>query len=358
MLNTVDVANVLPVNMPAEKKKGCVLICGEEPTRSAPTLTWSRALERAGMSCRFVSETEFVDTRCWLKLLHGARAVVFQWYVELPPFLTRQLAWAPLMRVPVIRKWSGTDAYNCLLDAGIRASAAELDRIVSANLAASENLVAELSSMGLSAQAHPNVLSSPESYQPRDKTFRPRAVLIYLPATRKEFYGYPLVQATVEKFRALEFIVVGDDSHSLANWPNVKSLGWVEDMEAIWPNVGLLLRFTEHDGMPRMVLEALARRKYVLHNHPVPGCWLAQTEGEVISALARFSDINSPNFEGDQIAAGMIGPENDVVLGEAIGRARVTWSILGHAVGVLAKYKLAHRNVRARGARSSKPNRP
>jgi hypothetical protein len=258
------------------------------------------------------------------------------------------------MFVPVIRTWAGTDAYNCLPDSGIRASALELDKIVSANLAASENLVAELSSVGLSAEVLPAVLSSPESYQPRDKTFRPRAVLVYLPATRKEFYGYPIVQAMVQRFTALDFFIVGDESHSLANWPNVKSLGWVEDMEAVWPKVGLLLRFTEHDGAPRMVFEALARCKYVLHNHPAPGCWLARTEDEVISALARFSGMSSPNFEGSRIV-GLIGPQSDVALAQTIGRVRVRWATFGRAIGMLAKW--AHPNRRRRSEGSSKLTR-
>lgn len=329
----------------AKKSNKYVLIVGEEPTRSAPTLTWSKALSREGVPCQFVSEADFLETRRWIKLLWGAQAVLFQWYVKVPPFFIHQLAWAPVFGVPVIRKWSGTDSYNCVQNAEIRLSAAKLGRIVSANFT-ERNLVDELASIGIAAQSFAPVLSLPESHQPLNKTFQPRAVLVYLPGDRKEFYGFSIVEAMIAEFPELDFIIVGDDTHSLSKWPNVKSKGWIEDMEPIWPEVGLLLRFTEHDGMPRMVLEALARCKYVVHNHPVPGCWLVNNEQQVSTALAKFSDVAAPNYEGEAAFSEILGIGNEPALADAIHRQRVTLSIFAGSLAVLATHRWS--NIKSR----------
>lgn len=325
-----------------KNKRQDVLIVGEEPTRSAPTLTWSQALVRTGVPCHFVSEADFLDTPRWLKLLWNARAVIFQWYVTVPGFFIRQLAWAPVMRVPVIRKWSGTDSYNCTRDVATRISALALDRIASANWTTDANLASELAGVGITVDVLAPVLSLSESYQPQKKEFRPKSILVYLPADRKDFYGFSIVEAMIRKFPGLQFIVLADDTHSLSEWPNVRSYGWVDDMEMIWSQVGGLLRLTEHDGTPRMVLEALARRKYVFHNHSIPGCCFVESEQDVSTALSRFSDITTPNFEGEKIVSKFLGTENDVALAYAVLRQRVAWSDFASASKTLAEGKWVH----------------
>ena len=52
-----------------------------------------------------------------------------------------------------------------------------------------------------------------------------------------------------------------------------------------------MLRLTEHDGMPRMVLDCLLRGKYVIFAWPCPGCWLARNEEEVQQRIDEFRRV-------------------------------------------------------------------
>src|SRR5205823_1878828 len=134
----------------------------------------------------------------------------------------------------------------------------------------------------------------------------PKSLLVYLPSSRLEHYGEPLVRRAVEANPDVEFVVVADDTHALAGYPNVRSLGWVEDMGPILGQVGGLLRLTEHDGLPRMALECLQRGKYVIYSWPCPGCWLARTPAEVQQRIEEFRQAQDINREGVAAAERML----------------------------------------------------
>jgi hypothetical protein len=57
-------------------------------------------------------------------------------------------------------------------------------------------------------------------------------------------------------------------------------------MEKVYKDASVLLRIVPHDGLPRMVLEALSRGRPVVYNHPFPNCTLARNVEESIVAIA------------------------------------------------------------------------
>ncbi len=69
-------------------------------------------------------------------------------------------------------------------------------------------------------------------------------------------------------------------------------------MEAVYKKVSALFRFVQHDSVSAMVIEALARGKYVLYSHRFPHT--VQVRG-MDDACARLNDVcnaSCPNADG------------------------------------------------------------
>nr|WP_143548192.1 glycosyltransferase family 4 protein [Rhodopirellula sp. SM50] len=213
-------------------------------------------------------------------------------------FMIRQLALARLLGTRVVRWWVGTDVMKCLDNPLDQRQTNLLNRFLSVNVAVSPHLVDELLSIGIKSQyiASVTTLEPPANLSQR-KTL-PKSVLVYLPTNRKEFYGGPIVRSAISNNPDVQFLIVADESHSLAKYSNVKSLGWVGNMSDVWDEVGILLRVTQHDGMPRMVLDALQRGKHVIFSWSFPGCVFADSEETVNAAIHELKTGMSVNNEG------------------------------------------------------------
>lgn len=278
-----------------------LLVGNEPPVRSAPLVTLARELRAIGVEAVFSQGVEENAMRAWLGLAwhHDALAIVH--YGRVGMLLQRQVHLADLLGCMAVRWWVGTDVLLCLQSPEVAASARALDAAVGLNIAVAPHLVQELASIGIRATYVPSVcdLSALERAPPEGL---PRGILVYLPTARKDFYGFAAVRRAVEDNPDLPFIIVSDDSHSLARYSNVTSLGWVSDMDPVWAQVGALLRITQHDGMPRMALEALARGRYVIYSRPMVGCWLAETTEQIQAQLDRFKAARQPNTVGREAA--------------------------------------------------------
>src|SRR5665647_953825 len=90
-----------------------VVIVGEKPIKSAPTLTLSKALGRLGVQVRF-ADANAMQRAPWIRLLRSARAVLLVSYNEVGGYVLSQLAIAAALGVPVVRWWVGTDVLNVL----------------------------------------------------------------------------------------------------------------------------------------------------------------------------------------------------------------------------------------------------
>ncbi|MDB4910450.1 MAG: hypothetical protein JWO39_1273, partial [Gemmatimonadetes bacterium] len=178
----------------APPSRDYVIIVGEEPKASAPTLTLSRALARLGVGVRFVP-ADRLGRREWVRLVRFAKAILFLTYNEVDVYLISQLATAVAMDVPIVRWWVGTDVLNAITRKEVQTGALRIDRIVSANVAVAPHLVDELASIGIHARFVPSVLDpnivplSMESWSERT-----RPVLLYLPDSRKDFYGLGVIE--------------------------------------------------------------------------------------------------------------------------------------------------------------------
>jgi len=317
--------------MQSPKARPCrILFAGEEPQGSSPTLTWAKAVAREGAEYRFSADLSKIDIQSWISAVRWADAIVFQDYEGPPDYVIRQLALAIAVGRPVIRKWSGTDVMRCVQNSDFRRQAQALDKIISLNLTSEARYTEEeLQSVGISPKRILPILATPPSF--RVDEHKPLALLAYLPSTRPEFYGSQQVRYAAEKHPDITFIVVADTNHSLSDLPNVESIGWVEDMEAIWRRVGGVMRLTVHDGLPRMVMEALARGKHVLFSHPVEGSWHVTDSATLDAALQAFKSAKTINQSGLAVAKRMLRPDNDRELLEHLTDAGIKPGPIGRA---------------------------
>ena len=108
-----------------------------------------------------------------------------------------------------------------------------------------------------------------------------RPVVTYLPSPERSSTASSVLERVMTANPDLRFIVPADETHALAAHSNVESLGWVTDMRRLYARAGCILRITEHDGLPRMLIEGLLRGMYAIDSWPMDGCWQARdTRGD------------------------------------------------------------------------------
>lgn len=301
-----------------------ILFVDASTTRSSPATTWAKALTRAGASCRFI-DLGNITTADWISLSRKNDAIIAQLYGAPSPHVARMLAVSAANGCPVIRKWSGSDSLYCLQDKALAQAAKALDSIVALNLTSEhQGIVDELASIGIDAELTEQVVSDMVDTSTDTRADIPTGALVYLPTERKTFYGIALVEPVIARNPNIQFTVVADTDHYLGKYSNVRSLGWISNMEEVWPMVGIMIRVTAHDGFPRSIVEALARGRHVIHNQHIPACMFAQTTEDIEKQLKSFLAHPNWNLAGTQAMRSAWDGTNDAKLLNAIRSARVT----------------------------------
>jgi len=300
-----------------------VLFVGEEPKGSAPILTWAKSLQTLGIECIFVGDLGTPSISEFYRLVNKSDLVVYQGYHGPTDFELRQLTSVQIAGRPLIRMWSGSDVLYCLESKTTRRQALRLNRLTSCNLSSNNQLlIDELASIGITAQLLPQIIDPDNRHMEIVDENCSHTLLVYLPTTRLEFYGAEKVKTAAKRNPDINFLVIGDESHSLAYLPNVKSLGWITDMEPIWQQVGGIIRLTRHDGLPRMLIEGLARGKYVIHSFPLEGAWIATCEAETQAAIEQFRHKKTYNKAGVESAKYFLTSRNDYALITALEQSQ------------------------------------
>lgn len=225
-------------------------------------------------------------------------AKILHW-VYAPMKFRRLFVLAKRMKKKVVIHWIGTDLLEVKeYFATCRCLPDFFGTLVDEHLAISAKYQQELASLGINAKIIRLISNNMEvDVQPLPP--KP-AVLTYWPALRANFYGCDLVMRLVRHFPDISFYVVGSEKPDAENVPaNVSFLGEVDDINSIYRRISILIRFTEHDGaQPAMVLEALARGKYVLFRYPFPHTMQITGFDDAVSALQQLRDAKTPNMGG------------------------------------------------------------
>jgi hypothetical protein len=80
----------------------------------------------------------------------------------------------------------------------------------------------------------------------------------------------------------------------------VKFLGRLPNLTDIYPKVSIYIRLVEYDSVSAIVLESLARGRYVIYSKKFPYTELAQNFVEVRQALTKVLAAREPNKAGSE----------------------------------------------------------
>lgn len=186
-------------------------------------------------------------------------------------------------KVPVIMNWVGTDVLKSL--EAYRAGTYVQEYISSATHFCEVNWIRqELKEMGIEAKVV-NFASFDRQFELKEADANQLTVLNYIPESRQDFYGLNEIIKAAEELPDIMFLVAGSSSSERSIPANMKFLGWVDDMDRVYQNVHVCIRFTKHDGLSNFVLEALARGKQVIYNNHFDYCHFAANTTDLIDKL-------------------------------------------------------------------------
>jgi glycosyltransferase involved in cell wall biosynthesis len=199
----------------------------------------------------------------------------------------------------MVSHWIGTDAmcYQGKLNLRKRLSIWVHQHLVDLELADSEIIQEELRAIGIETKLLrllPQAIVSEVTALPEESR-----VLSYWFDDRFDFYGGPIIFALARAFSETEFLIAQASGKGLTDIPaNVRFLGLVDNMPEIYRKCTCLIRLPRHDGLSAMVLEALARGRYVIYNRKFPFTSFAKDFDSACKALEEILKKEEPNSEG------------------------------------------------------------
>jgi len=218
-------------------------------------------------------------------------------HVFYPPTAWRGFVVAKMMGLATVAHWMGSDVL------AVRRGRQRLKLrlslpFIQLHLADSAGLVEELAGLGVRARFQPvlsDKLGVSDAPWPTE-----RAVLVYIPPERGDFYGVPRAVRLARRMPDVRFRSCGPGPAPADAPPNWEHLGVCDDMSPVYAGVRVLLRPTSHDGQGRMVLEALARGRRVVWSGRLPNVITARTDGELDRAVREALDAG-PNRGGQEM---------------------------------------------------------
>jgi hypothetical protein len=189
---------------------------------------------------------------------------------------------ARILKKTTINHWIGTDV---LIAKKNMHKCAIMQKLIKYNYCGSKILYDELKEINIKSEIVPIVLQDiPHCISKMPDNHK---ILVYLPQGREVFYGLNIVKKLIYKFKDIEFYIVGNDSDIFSGVRNVKMLGHVSllEMNNIYDRISILLRIPEHDGLSLMLLEALAKGKYVIYKYEFPYTFTARSYEEAEKAI-------------------------------------------------------------------------
>ncbi len=213
------------------------------------------------------------------------------WYCIGSPIPDRLLhIIASLTRKRRVIHWVGSDVDALRSQPSIRRLCAS-DNVK--HLAEVDWMVDELASFGVRASLAPlpPQVRVPERIPPLPELF---SVLVYVPRSRGDFYGRREYERLFRHFigKPIRFIVVGGGSVFVPPGADVEVIGWKTDLADVYDRTSALLRFTRHDGLSLMALEALCYGRHLIWSQDFPFGTCARTYADCERALERLLQLH------------------------------------------------------------------
>jgi hypothetical protein len=190
---------------------------------------------------------------------------------------------------PRVIHWVGSDIIALRNSPGLRRWCRNR-RVL--NLAEAQWTIDELRALGVEARLAPLPPRLPAAVvAPLPSEF---TVLFYIPKTRGEFYGRREYERLIRAFAGsrVRFLIVGGGECYAPPDADVTRLGWQMSLARIYEATTVLVRFTTHDGLSLMTLEALAHGRHVLWTQSFPFVTRVQDYEQLEAALRALHDAH------------------------------------------------------------------
>src|SRR5690606_14952964 len=164
----------------------------------------------------------------------------------------------------------------------------------------------ELNSLGITSEILPLVkLKFINEIPPLPAKF---TVLAYIPEKSWDYYNGDIILKLAENFPDIDFHIVASGERYI-NLKNVFMHGFIEDLTPFYKSCSALIRLTVHDGLPKMVLEALSFGRQVLWSGALPHCFKTATLEECINVLVILKENPEVNSDGKKYVEKNFNPE-------------------------------------------------
>ena len=214
---------------------------------------------------------------------------------------------------PVVCHWIGSDVYQFQKNykkgwEGFLLRLAVSRRVIK-HLVDSPGLAEELRGSGITADVVrllPELIEA--GMEPLPERF---SVVGYWLDVMKDFYGGDIILQLAREFPDIEFRILGTSGKGETAPTNVKFFGFTEGLSEIYNQSSVLIRIPKHDSLSAMVLEMLARGRYVIYNKKLPGCHFAGDLQEARKALLEIQQYKQPNSLGAQTVKEMFSLDRE-----------------------------------------------
>lgn len=275
-----------------------ILVTGAVPYWNNVT---ARLLQRAGIECDILNRYDFIKLIGWALIGRFQRYVYIYQVCAINNWIVTLLMM--LLRKEFIIHWIGTDVLSFSSGKASKGWRNCITRMLvykktKAHIVDSEYLLDDLKQHGIDAsivrhltdKIEADVVSLPEKF----------SVLSYWTDNTRDFFDANTIYRLARAFPEIEFRILKATGDSTISLDNLKFLGPRDDMENVYAEATVLIRLPKHDSLSKMVLEALARGRYVIYNKGFPYCHFAKGYEDTKKALAEIMKFREPNYKGSQ----------------------------------------------------------
>ncbi len=207
-----------------------------------------------------------------------------------------------LFRKKIINHWIGTDVLIACTNKKYKFYAKMCDMMVSKQLVVSTNLKTELEQIGIETDKIIPIIPKFTSnaiakIENKNKRF---TVLTYLATERPEFYGYGKILKLAERHSDIDFWILTGKFDARKERKNIRYINYVQpnEMNDIYDKCHVLIRNVTHDGLPKMLIEALQKGLHVIYNFPFSHTLYCTTLNEIEAQILKLKNNYQINHAG------------------------------------------------------------
>lgn len=137
-------------------------------------------------------------------------------------------------------------------------------------------------------------------------------VMLYVPRTRTDFYGRPAFERLMQRLAGMNirYVAVGGGTIAAPAGEELINLGWKDNLQDVYKDVSMLIRYTPHDGLSLMVLEALSFGRHVTWTQQFPFVRTIRSYADMEDSVR---DLHARHMRGElqpqRAASRMIGED-------------------------------------------------